>query len=193
MTLWLHSPNELSRKLLDEVAALGPVRWLVAPNLFHHRALREWKNACPEAAILGVPGCAEKKPDIPFDGVLDRDPPEGWAGALEMLHTEGAPTLNEIAFFHVPSRTLILTDFVFNHGPDSGLPTLSRLLLRGMNAYGRLGPSRIFRFVVKDEAAVGRSIRAMLDRWPVERVSMSHGEVLEEDAAERLRAAYADW
>ena len=192
-SLWLHSPNDLSRELLDEVAALGPVRWLVAPNRVHHRALREWKNACPEAGMLGVPGLAEKMPGIPFDGILDGDPPEGWGGALEMLHTEGAPKLSEIAFFHVPSRTLILTDFVFNQGPDSGLPALSRVLLKGMKAYGGLGPSRIFRFVVEDTAAVGRSIRAMLDRWPVERVSMSHGEILEEDAAERLREAYVDW
>ena len=33
----------------------------------------------------------------------------------------------------------------------------------------------------------------MLERWPVERITMSHGEPVTQDAATRLRAAYADW
>jgi hypothetical protein len=191
--LWLHSPNEPTPAMQEALKPLGPVAWLVAPNCFHHRWLGKWKTLYPEATLIGAQGLAAKRSDLTFDAALGEHSPEAWGGAIESLVTEGASKLNEVVFFHGPSRTLVLTDFVFNQSPASGLPAFSRFMLGLMKAYGPLGPSRLFRMFTDDRKAVKRSIEQMLDRWPVERITMSHGEPLTENASQRLRAAYADW
>ncbi len=48
-TLWLHSPIELSRELLEEVKALGEVSYLLAPNSLHHLFVKDWQQAFPNA------------------------------------------------------------------------------------------------------------------------------------------------
>ena len=145
--LWLHSPNEPTVELREVLKALGPVTWLVAPNCFHHRWLGKWKTLYPEATLIAADGLEKKRPDLPFDATLGKESPEGWGGAIESLVTQGAKKLNEVVFFHGASRTLILTDFVFNQGPASGLPGFSRFMLKLMDAYGPMGPSRLFRFL----------------------------------------------
>ena len=34
--LWLHSPIRPTAEIREAIDALGPVRYIVAPNLFHH-------------------------------------------------------------------------------------------------------------------------------------------------------------
>ena len=147
----------------------------------------------PDAQLVGAPGLVQKRSDLRFAGELGTEPPEGWGGVFEQMRTVGVPKLNEVVFFHLPSRTLILTDFAFNQGEASGLPAVSRVFLTMAKAYGPLGPSRFFRFLTEDREAVKQCVAGMLDRWPVEHVTMSHGEPVSDAAADRLRAAYADW
>lgn len=37
--IWLHSPIAFDAALADAVAALGPVRWLIAPNKIHYAGI----------------------------------------------------------------------------------------------------------------------------------------------------------
>lgn len=45
-----------------DVARLGPVRCLVAPNSFHYVGLASWAAAFPEARILLAPGLRARRP-----------------------------------------------------------------------------------------------------------------------------------
>ena len=45
--IWVHSPTRLTESLRAEVAELGPVRHLVAPNWIHYAYLTEWQAAFP--------------------------------------------------------------------------------------------------------------------------------------------------
>ncbi|WBU57618.1 hypothetical protein [Paracoccus sediminicola] len=47
--VFLHSPIAFDAGLAEAVAALGPVRWLIAPNLIHYASVQPWLNAFPEA------------------------------------------------------------------------------------------------------------------------------------------------
>ncbi|MCU0949266.1 MAG: DUF4336 domain-containing protein [Porphyrobacter sp.] len=40
--VWVHSPVQLSRALAEQIDAIGPIRYLIAPNLYHHLFLKQW-------------------------------------------------------------------------------------------------------------------------------------------------------
>lgn len=185
--LWVHNVNALDEALAQELEALGPVQEIVAPNKFHHFYVPEWCARFPEARLHLAPGLPEKKPELPAGQILG-EPPEPWGGAFEALRTKGHPALEETVFFHAPSKTLIVTDWVFHIGPDE--PFATRTLFRLNGCYRRLAPSRLFKALAKDKAQVRRSTEEICERWDFERVTMAHGLVTEAGPSE-LRAAFA--
>ena len=172
---------------MREVGALGPVAYLVAPNLFHHLFVGQWKQAFPEAAIYAAPGLDTKRPDLEIAGVLTGEPEPGWSESLDQVLVGGFPLANEVVFFHRPSRTLISTDLAFNIGPSS--PLLTRLIFRLGGAYGRLSPTILERIFVRDRPAFRQSLERIL-AWPFDRVVVAHGEVLEEGCREEFIHGY---
>jgi hypothetical protein len=188
-SLWVHSPIELGDPLKAEVDALGPVRFLVAPNKIHHLYLDAWVAAYPEARLYGVVGLPDKRKDLSWDGVLlDEKPDPAWGGVIEQRHFLGAPHTNEMVFLHVPSRTLILTDLAF-HIREANLMT--RLYLRIGSCLGRLKTTALMRFFVKDKAAARASVERFLE-WDFGRIVVCHGEVLEDGGPAALREAF-EW
>ncbi len=186
--LVLHSPVELDDATREAVDALGTVRWIVGPCLVHHFYLADWLAAYPEAVLCGAPGLAEKRRDLPFVREIPAETPAEWEGVLDLVAVEGAPLMNEVAFHHRPSRTLILTDLAF-HRP-AGTPDGAPLFHRLVGANGRFGPHRIVRFGLRDRAAAARSLDRIL-AWDFDRVVVSHGVVLETGGRDRLREAFA--
>jgi hypothetical protein len=185
--LWLHSPVTPDAELVDALAALGPVRHLVAPNKVHHLYFAAAAAAFPDARRWGAPGLARKRRDLAFDEVLGDAAPAAWADELDQLRLEGAPYAEEIVFHHRATRTLIATDLVFNIRESDSLVT--RLFLRAGGVHGRFGPTRMFRSLIRDRAAARRSIDRML-AWDFDRVVMSHGVVLQSRGRRLLRDAY---
>ena len=116
------------------------------------------------------------------------DAPPAWAGQIDQLVFRAMPLLNEVVFFHRPSRTLILTDLAFNvHHPGS---LAGRLLLQLDGVYRQFGLGWAERLLVRDRGAARAAIDRIL-RWDFERIVVAHGEVLERDGKETLRAAFA--
>ncbi len=87
------------------------------------------------------PGLDRKRPDLVFEAILGDVAPEEWRGEVEQVFFRGRPFENEVAFFHRASRTLILCDLAFNFGPHTATPT--RLLMKLLRSYGRLGPTTL--------------------------------------------------
>jgi hypothetical protein len=54
--LWVHSPIPLEGALAAELAALGPVQALVAPNWIHYYYLPQWQARFPSAQTWAAPG-----------------------------------------------------------------------------------------------------------------------------------------
>lgn len=184
----LHSPVPIDDALAVELAAIGPVMQVVAPNLLHHVHLAPCLRRYPAARLYAPEGLARKRPDLPIAGVLAGDPPAAWAEVLEQRLIEGAPRLNEVVFHHRPSGTLITTDLVFNVQAPRGWAT--RLALRSFGTLGQLGQSRLWHWwYAQDRAAVRASLARILE-WDFERVLMAHGDPIETDARRRLRAAF---
>lgn len=187
-SLWVHSPLRLTFELRQAAEALGTPRFLVAPNKYHHLYIGQWMNAWPQARAYAAPGLPEKRTDLSFHTVLSDKAPEEWEGQVELLPWQGAPTLNEVVFFHRASRTLVLTDTAHNLGPET--PPVTRFLFRLFGGYGRLSTSLIDRLITRDRAAVRRTLDTIL-QWDFQRVIMAHGHIVESDGAQAFRKAYA--
>jgi hypothetical protein len=63
--LWLCSPGPITDALAAQIEALGPVRHLVSPNLYHHRYLGDAARRWPEATIWAPEGLARNAPTCP--------------------------------------------------------------------------------------------------------------------------------
>ena len=186
--LLLHSPVPRDDGLAAELEALGPIAFLVAPNELHHRWLGPWAAACPGATVWGVAGLSEKRPDLLFHRQLGDRPPTDWAGELDQVRIAGVPYLNEVAFLHRTSASLLLTDFAMNF-PSLPEGPGTRLWLRAMGLGGGLRTSRLIRALVRDRAALRAALGRVL-AWRFDRIVVCHGDVLATGGAEALREAW---
>lgn len=188
--LVLHSPVRYSAEVHRELEQLGPIRYLLAPNVAHWMFLRDWQRQLPQAATFAARGLASRRQvraaRLRIDRELGDTTPEEWAADLETVSVN-APMFSEVELFDKRSRTLVLTDLVQNLDPyrlsasnaaaanvlgiakpDGKAPVYLRLLLR-------LG---------------GRSVRAAAERLvklAPERVIFAHGDWFETQGTARLR------
>ncbi len=139
--LWLYSPVEIDDGLAAQMAGLGDVAHIVAPNRYHHLFAGGAKQRYPKASIWGVPGLAEKRRDLVFDGVLSGNEP--WRDEMDGLVLTSVPKFNETVFFHRASRTLICADLIFNIASEPSFA--SRMVYRALRVYGRPAQSWFFR------------------------------------------------
>lgn len=187
-TLWLHSPIAYSEPLVDELAQLGALAHIVAPNCLHDTYLSGWIAACPRVTFHAAQGFSQFRPDLKFTDFIADTPLPAWDEVFDQHLVRGAPRVNEVVFLHRASRTLILTDLAFNLGPE--MPFLSRVLVTLNGCYCQFGPSNLFRTTIKDRAAFRASINHIL-RWDFDRIILSHGENVEHGGREMLRQAFA--
>ena len=185
--LFLHSPVKLDPDLKQALDALGPVRAIVAPSKAHHLFAGDYIGAYPEAVFYAAPGVGDRRRDLVVGRILGDDPPPLWAGQIEQHLFRGVPALNEVVFLHLASRTLIVTDLVFN--VPASEPHRARLFYTLVGAVGRFGPHRVVRMAFRDKQAARRSVAAILE-WDFDRVVMSHGQVLETGGHDQFRAAF---
>ena len=149
----LISPGPLDDGDAAEVAAFGPVRAVVAPNLMHHLFLPAALARFPEARLYAPAGLAKKQPRLAIAGppaaVAEAADAADAAGAtLRAIDVGGMPKLQETLFVHLPSRTLVATDLVFNVRAPA--PFFTRTFMRFNGGFDRFGPTRICRSLIKD-------------------------------------------
>ncbi|WP_322516944.1 DUF4336 domain-containing protein [Rhodopseudomonas palustris] len=189
--VWLHSPTSYSDDLKAAIERLGPIAHLVAPNIAHWQFLKGWTDRCPDAKTWAVPGLRTRAPVIKSGVVLDQDlgesPPGAWSADLDQLLITGGFGVNEVAFFHRPTRTLILTDFVENLEPAKLGPVARPLAwLAGATAPDGMAPAH-YRFAMNRQRDATKDAARHLLGWTPERVIFAHGSWFETDGTKRLR------
>lgn len=183
--LWIHSPGLVDEDTVAEINALGTVQYLVAPNCMHHMYLRKAQRHWPEAQVFLAPGLKQKRPVLEGETL---SPEVSWSSWMRPLPIEGMPVLNEHLFYHEATRSLIVTDFLFNNQSSEGWITGMYLRLSG--TYRGLRQSRVWRWFSKDKAALRESVHALY-ALPIERIIPCHGEVFEA-SAEACQVALRD-
>jgi hypothetical protein len=185
-SLWVHSPILPTSDIVDQLRRIGQVRYVVAPNKSHHLFFLDFVNAFPAADGFIAEGLDSKRPDLARFPCVPRPAP--WGSELEGFFIEGLPILNETAWFHRDTGTLILTDLLFCFSSTNrGFTALISKLL-GVN--GRLGMSRTMKFATKDKHALARTVTPMIS-LPMKRVIVAHDQIVEEDPAKKVAKAFA--
>jgi hypothetical protein len=123
--LWIHSLEELNDKLMDELANLGEVAYLILPNKSYHPVLERWLDAYPSmkhhtsAYSYAIPSLIKKvHADLCFDGELGEQAGQGWANEIAQVLIRGGFIMEEVFFYHKLSQTLVVTDLVKDLEPS---------------------------------------------------------------------------
>ena len=195
--LFLHSPTKLDEETKQALDAIGEVRAVVAPSRAHHLFVGDYIKTWPGAKLYGPPGLVGDiqdfrarigaRRDLKLDAVLSDEPASEWAGEIDQLLFKGATGLNEVVFFHRPSRSVIFTDLVFNVPADFKDARIFYTLVGGR---GRFGPHRLIRLSIRDRKAARESVAKILE-WDFDRVIVTHGDVLESGGKPKFAAAFS--
>jgi hypothetical protein len=182
--LIIHSSGPFSTADVAAIRGLGQPVWLLDGILRHDTFAKEGRAAFPEAEYLAPPGFSEVV-GFPTSPILPVPP--HWNGEILALELAGSPEAKEVAFLHIPSRTLILTELIFNFNDDQ--PLWTELLLRvAVGGEHHPGMPRPVKAGVKDEAAFKASLNT-IEGWDFDRIVVGHGDVIESGGKDRLRAA----
>jgi hypothetical protein len=182
--LLLHSPIPVTPELKTCIDALGPVRHIVCPNLFHHLHAGSALAAWPRAKLHGPEALQRKRRDLRFDAVFGETPHPDWAQDLTAITIKGS-LLGETVLFHQASKTLITVDLVEYFSRHDHAPTRWYLKLGGI--YGRAGWHPLLRMMYLNRGKARASMQRIL-ALEFERVLVAHGDRnIEGDARHVIR------
>jgi hypothetical protein len=186
--LLIHSPIKFTPDIRAELVALGEVRFIVAPNRFHHLYVADYVREYPSAELYCAPGLDRKRPDL--KGVtLSDSPPAAWAGQIDQYFFRAFPGLNEIDFFHRASRTLIMTDLIFNLTAPK--PGWTRFLMTLDGAADGPAVARSFRLLMRFRKAECRAAVQRMLQWDFERIIVTHGDPIVRNAKRAFAEAWS--
>jgi hypothetical protein len=182
--LWF-SPAPPSEALVQELAALGRVRWLVIPNCFHHLGTPAAAAAFPDAKLAAPASAAAKCPtlrvDVEVHALADHVP------EVAMLPLAGVPFLDETLLYHRPTQTLFGADVMMRGDEDDHWTW--RIAARVTGCYRRWRVPPDVRKKIADREAASRAIEAIA-ALPIRRIVVAHGAVLEDAPLDHLREAW---
>ncbi|MFY0309042.1 DUF4336 domain-containing protein [Leisingera sp. D0M16] len=192
--LFLHSPIQYSKELAAELETLGRIRHLVSPNWIHYAYIAEWADACPQAIAWASPNvrarARKQGVEVHFDRDLQDSADPQWADDLDQLIVHGSKVHTEVVFFHKRSKVLVLTDLIENM-PSKTLPLWVRPLAwaAGILAPNGKMPIDIWFSFSGNRDKLRKALSRMLD-WKPETVVLAHGDILRENAPQRLREGF---
>jgi hypothetical protein len=178
--------------VLEKIRNLGAVRYLVSGTPRHLWRLESWHTLFPEAELWSSPitPITLTTERLPLTGILTDEVPQPWAQDLDQALIRGSSWLNEVAFFHVPSRTLLLEDVIQIHRRRAGRPLRNLLLGLGGVAEPDGGVGRDIRLTFRHRDAARASVDRIL-QWDFDKLVIAHGPVVTHDARRIVEKAFA--
>lgn len=186
--VWVWSPIPLTDELADAMEAIGPVSYIVSPNMIHHLYMGEWAKRWPDARLYAPPGLAHKAPELHFYADLQDAPDPAWSNDIDQVIFRGSIEMEEVVFFHRLSRTAIFGDLIERNDPDHR-PYLELALMRLGGVIGEHGTTPIdFRASFLDRGPARAARQKVLD-WKPEQMLIAHGECAKTGAAPIIKEA----
>jgi hypothetical protein len=190
--LLIHDPCKIDDDIKKEIDSHGVVKFIVAPGTYHHLLVTEFQDKYPNAETFICPGLERKRPDIPFDWILGHKPDPRWEGVLEQVVVQGTKFIQEVVFFHKPSKTLILVDLLENIGDDYNhkagllLQFWWKVVLKMWNN-PRAAPE--YQMGWGNKKLVKTALEKILS-WDADRIILAHGENIEGNVNRTLVKAW---
>jgi hypothetical protein len=184
--LIIHSTGPFTRAQVIEIESLGNPAWMTDTMLRHDTFAKDGRAAFPNLPYFAPEGFATQahvdcRPLLPA--------PFAWWPEIQVLLIEGMPRVKEHVFLHVPSRTLIVADLVFNFRPSMGWTSFFRTVLMGVKHHP--DSARLYPLQIQDRKAYDRSVHELMT-WDFDRIIVGHNEVIETGGKEGLKKALAN-
>lgn len=183
--LIIHSTGPFTQADVLKINKLGTPGWITDTMLRHDTFAKQGRTAFPNIPYLAPEGFAEVahidcKPLLPI--------PPAWLPEIKVLLIDGMPKVREYVFLHIPSRTLIVADLVFNFHASPGWTSFFRRSLMGV----KLSPdsARLYPLQIHDRKAYDRSVRELFT-WDFDRIIVGHHEVVPTDGKKGLKEGLA--
>jgi hypothetical protein len=130
-----------------------------------------------------------KKSGVALDQDLGPSAPDAWRGDIDQVIVPGGLGVNEVAFLHRSTSTLVLTDLIQNFEPKKVSP-LVRPLVRITGAMAPDGKAPVhLRFAINRKREAAAAAARKLVAWAPERVIFAHGRWFNRDGAPQLQRA----
>lgn len=180
--LLIHSTGPFTAADVRAIKTLGAPAWLADVTLNHDTFSDLGRAAFPEIPY----GLPDDFIHVDGERFSLNHPPAEWRDEIQVIEIAGMPRVREYAFYHRPSRTLIVADLVFNFEQCS---TWTRQFFRwagGIKEYP--GMSRLFASLISDKPAFTRSLQQIF-QCEFDRLIVAHGAIIQTNAKQRLANA----
>jgi hypothetical protein len=190
------SPIQVDEVAIAQINELGNVSYIIAPNLYHHLFVADFKAIYPQAKLWIAPGLESKILNLSFDKIIG-DGRDLFIDEVECLLFDGFKTLslngissvNECIFYHRDSQTLILTDAALHF--DESYPLLTQFVTRAIGGYKKLSPTLLDKIGTTEKEKVKASVQKVI-AWDFKRVIVAHGSIIEKEAKQKFIEGY-EW
>ncbi|NEQ95762.1 MAG: DUF4336 domain-containing protein [Cyanothece sp. SIO2G6] len=191
------SPIQTDDRMAAALNQIGTVSYIIAPNLYHHLYVDQFKQIYPQAQLWSPAALREKRPDLSIDKTFEHDYNlQMWddVKALQVLGFKtldmtGASDFNEWVFFHPDSKTLIITDLAYYFNESSS--RIIKLITQLIGGYQKLRPSLLEKIASRERSHLKQSIQKILT-WDFKRVIMAHGGMVDQEAKQQFQQGY-EW
>lgn len=190
--LWVHSPCNLDVLLKAKIDELGEVAYILAPGNFHHLWVSDFQQAYPDAETFLCPGLEKKRADLKFDWMLGNRPDSRWEADFDQVLIQGTRIINEVAFLHKSSSTLILVDLLENIGDDytHGASLLLKFWWKAVfHMWNNPKAAPEYQMGWGDKDIVKKGLEKILS-WDFDRIILAHGNTVELNAKDVARKAW---
>jgi hypothetical protein len=182
----IFSPIPLDEESMARIEAFGRPAFLVIPNGKHRLDARPFKARYPKARVLTAPAArAAVEEAVKVD---QADP--ALSEAVRLVMVAGTAERELAMIVDGPSGTSLVTNDIIGHvrhpqGPGAWL--IVRLMAFGLRRPEVPRPIR--KMLVDDSAALAAQLREWAALPNLRRIIPSHGEIIEQPAAELARLA----
>ncbi len=185
-------PRKAPAGAMEDLAAFGAVRALVAPNAFHHMGLAHWKAHFPAAELFApTQSIARVERQSGLRGIRPLTAAQAIAGPnvdlVDMPHYKTGEALVRVATERGP--VWYVTDVITNMACLPGHPVARFLFKVTKSAPGLRFNNLAPLFMVRDKAALRRWIVAEARRDPPRCLIPAHGDIADGEALQELFAA----
>ena len=187
--LVIHASILLRPEDIDSLKRLGRVVAIVVPNWIHGSDGPALAGHFPDAHLY-VPAATQKKFSKLHPRVrsLETEWPAELEREVACIPVEGT-RVHEAVFVHRSTRTLVVTDLVFNM-PVEAFKGMMLKFVRWNGMAGKFGPSRVMKYLVtSDRKALFRSLDR-IQTHDFDRVIMNHGTILESGGKALLKSSF---
>ncbi|GAA6008058.1 uncharacterized protein JCM10292_000726 [Rhodotorula paludigena] len=210
--VWLAASHPLDPATLKTITDLGDVKHIVVFDSEHKMYTKQYTDAFPSARLYFPPKAAAQwrkqgliTPEVEQrlftygtqGSVGNRPDPfeESTGGEIKSADFTHAHVNEDIAFFHVPTKTVIEADLLMNLPPSEQYSkTSARSTLPWLSHRARPGTKTHQRFVYHLAATNKAEMRAAARQvagWDFDRIIPCHGDVIETGGKKAWTDTYA--